>query len=286
MPANYRAEIVALFGQPVDENPTGVMQEAAFAALGLPWRYITLEVAPGELPAAIAGAKAMGFRGFNLTIPHKVAAIPHLDALSVEADAIGAVNTVRREGEHWIGENTDGKGFLRALRDDAQIDPRGKRIVLLGAGGAARAIAAELLLAEAAALTVVNRGEARGRRMVEDLAGRLGGNVTFAGWGTGEYTIPPDTHILVNATSAGLFPAVDEMPQVNLSAASPDMLVADAVFNPAETKLLRAARLRGHPTLDGLSMLAYQGVIGFEMWTGRPAPEKVMKAALAQELVK
>ncbi|GAB4358070.1 MAG: hypothetical protein OHK0021_02350 [Bryobacter sp.] len=141
MAAGYRAELVALFGCPVDENPTGAMQEAAFRACGLNWRYLTMEVRPADLGNAMAGAKAMGIRGLNLTIPHKVAVIPYLDALSVEADLVGAVNTVRREGEHWIGENTDGKGFLRGLREDAGLDVRGKRAVILGAGGAARAIA-------------------------------------------------------------------------------------------------------------------------------------------------
>ena len=166
---NFKAELVACFGQPVAENPTGVMQEAAFAAAGLPWRYLTIEVAPGGLVDAVRGARAMGFRGFNCTIPHKVAVLPLLDELSKEARIIGAVNTVRREGDRFIGENTDGKGFLRGLTHDAGMDPRGKRVVLLGAGGAARAIATELLLAGVEELIVVNRSVERAAPMVEDL---------------------------------------------------------------------------------------------------------------------
>src|SRR5579864_3577025 len=126
MSANFKAELVACFGQPVAENPTGVMQEAAFSALGLNWRYLTVEVPPARLRDAITGVRALGMRGANLTIPHKVAVIPFLDEIAPDAAVIGAVNTVRREGERLVGENTDGKGFLRGLRQDAGMDPRGK----------------------------------------------------------------------------------------------------------------------------------------------------------------
>ena len=127
------------------------MQEAAFAAAGLNWRYITLRVAAADLPAAVAGLRAMNFQGINLTIPHKVAILSLLDEVAPDAALIGAVNTVRRAGDRLIGENTDGKGFLRSIRDDAGIDPAGKRVVFLGAGGAARAMTVELALAGCAA---------------------------------------------------------------------------------------------------------------------------------------
>lgn len=283
MPADYKAELVGVLGQPVAENPTGAMQEAAFAAAGLNWRYLTMEVPPAQLARAVEGLRALGFRGFNLTIPHKVAVMPYLDDVAAEARMIGAVNTVRREGDRFIGENTDGKGFLRGLRLDAGVDPRGKRVVVLGAGGAARAIATEIGLAEAGEITVVNRSEARGRAMTEDLRRNLACPIRLLPW-NGTYTAPEGIDILVNATSIGLFPDVHSMPPVDLAHASAGMLVCDAVFNPAETRLLAAARERGLPTLDGLSMLVYQGVIGFEIWTGRTAPEQVMKAALREAL--
>src|SRR5579859_5371875 len=146
---DFAAELVACLGDPVRENPTGVMQEAAFAALELNWRYLTIEVPPAKLRDAITGVRALGMRGCNLTIPHKVAVMPLLDEIAVDAALIGAVNTVRREGERLIGKNTDGKGFLRGLRLDAARDPRGMRVVVLGAGGAARAIVTELALAGA-----------------------------------------------------------------------------------------------------------------------------------------
>lgn len=283
MAANYRAELVGVFGQPVAENPTGVMQEAAFQAAGLNWRYITVEVPPERLGDAMTGLRAFGVRGVNLTIPHKVAVIPFLDELSREARIIGAVNTVRCDGGTLIGENTDGKGFLRGVRDDAQVDPKGKRAVLLGAGGAARAIATELLLAGVEDLLVVNRGVERGERMVADLKRSTGGPVRFQPW-TGVYRAPGGISLLVNATSIGLYPDADAMPPVGLEGADAAMLVADAVFNPAETRLLRYARERGLPVLDGLSMLVYQGVIGFKMWTGQDPDEALMKQALKDAL--
>jgi len=278
---NFKAELVACFGQPVAENPTGVMQEAAFAAAGLAWRYLTIEVAPEGLGDAVRGARAMGWRGFNCTIPHKVAVIPFLDELSREARIIGAVNTVRREGNRFIGENTDGRGFFRGLTQDAGMDPKGKRVVLLGAGGAARAIATELLLAGVEEIVVVNRSSERSAPMVDDL--QKHGPIRFVPWRV-SYDVSPETDLLVNATSLGLYPNVDWMPDVDLSRAR--CLVADAVFNPPVTKFLAAAQARGLRTLDGLTMLVYQGVIGFEMWTGAKADEAVMKQTLLAAMVK
>ena len=283
MAANYQAELVGVFGQPVAENPTGVMQEAGFASAGLNWRYLNFEVPPDKLEAAMQALDTLGMRGINLTIPHKVAVIEHLDELSPEARAIGAVNTVRIEGGKKIGENTDGKGFLRGVRTDAGMDPKGKRVVMLGAGGAARAIGTELVLAGAAELLVVNRSVERGSTMVADLQSATGGSVVFEQW-RGTFAVPDDCDLFVNATSIGLYPDVDAMPPVDLSGAREDMLVADAVFNPPETRLLATAKAHGLPTLDGLSMLVYQGVIAFEMWTGKSPDEAAMKTALKEAL--
>lgn len=279
---NYKSELVAVFGQPVAENPTGVMQEAGFSASGLDWRYLTIEVSPENLAAAVLGARVMGFRGFNLTIPHKVAVMQHLDAISPKALMIGAVNTVRREGDALIGENTDGNGFLRGLRTDAEVDPSGKRVVILGAGGAARAIATELALARASQITIVNRSSARGLTMTGELQAQVQTEVKYVEW-RGTYQVPSDIDVLVNATSIGLFPDVTAMPDVDLSVTR--AVVCDVVFNPPVTPFLRAARQRGLRILDGLSMLVYQGVTGFELWTGRRAPERVMKDALRRALL-
>lgn len=276
---NLRHELVGAFGDPIDENPTGIMQEAAFEALGLQWRYQLLHVTAENLPAAVKGVRALGFRGFNCTIPHKVAVMAHLDEIAPDAQKIGAVNTVRRDGDRLIGENTDGKGFLRGLREGMGVDPAGKRIVILGAGGAARAIAVELALAGAAELTIYNRSRERGEAMHRDLVAATGASATLHGWDS-TVAITPEVDILVNATSIGLYPNVDDMPAVSLDAAGSHLLVCDVIPNPPETPFIKAAQSRGLKTLNGLSMLVYQGVIGFEMWTGHKAPEEVMKKAL------
>lgn len=283
MSANYQAELVVLFGQPVAENPTVVMQEAAFQARGLNWRYLNIEISPEDLADAMRGVRVFGVRGMNLTIPHKIAVMQYLDEISPSAQIIGAVNTVKREGDKLIGENTDGKGFLMGIREDAGMDPAGQRVVMLGAGGAARAIGTELLLAGTQKLTVVNRSVGRGEELVQRLRAQTGGEVDFVAW-DGTYAVAGDVDLFVNATSIGLYPDVDAMPDVDLSAARAGMLVCDVIPNPPHTPLLRAAEARGLPTLDGLAMLVYQGMIGFEFWTGQPAPQPVMTDALKAAL--
>ena len=274
--AGFRQELVALFGQPVEENPTQAMMEAAFAAAGLDWRYLTIEVAPESLADAVRGARALGLRGFNCTIPHKVAVVEHLDRLSEAATLIGAVNTVVRVGEELAGENTDGAGFLAALR--SRRDPAGTRAVILGAGGAARAIAVELALAGAAALTVVSRGARRGRELGAALAGPVG-ELSVVELGAG-YRVPAETDLVVNATSIGLFPDVDAEVPLDLAEVAGRALVADVIPNPPETRLLREAAALGCETLDGLEMLVEQGRIGFRLWTGVEPDAEIMRDAL------
>jgi shikimate dehydrogenase len=279
MSTNYRADLVGVFGHPVAENPTCVMLDAAFKQLGLDWRYLTIEVKPAALPEAIRGIRAMGFKGINLTIPHKVAVMPLLDSIADDARLIGAVNTVRREGDRFIGENTDGKGFLRGVRDEAGIDPKGAHIVLLGAGGAARAIAVECALAGVDRITIVNRSAERGAALTDHLTQNLKAAARFVPW-RGEFAAGKDTDILVNATSIGLFPDGDTMPLVRLDGLRQTCLVCDVIPNPPDTRFVKTARAQGHKTLTGLPMLVNQGAIGFKMWTGLDAPERVMRAAL------
>jgi shikimate dehydrogenase len=221
---NFKQELTACFGQPVAENPTQVMVEAAYRHHGLAWRYLTIEVTPAALGDAVRGVRAMGFAGFNCTIPHKVAVIPHLDGLGESASLMGAVNCVVRRGDKLIGENTDGKGFVTALGE--LTDPAGKRVVMFGAGGAARAIGVELALAGAISITIVNRGPARGWELAELLAERTKVAVDFVPW-QGEFWIPAGTDVVVNATSIGLFPDVDARLALELDSLKPNMIVAD-----------------------------------------------------------
>lgn len=279
--ASYKHELVGAFGDPIAENPTGVMQEAAFAALGLPWRYQLIQVHRGDLEAAIDGIRAMNFQGINLTIPHKVEVLKYLDEVSPDAALMGAVNTVRRAGDRLIGENTDGKGFLRSLREDAGLDPAGKRVVVLGAGGAARAVTVELALAGAAHITLVNRTPGRGQELAALLNQKTPVKADFVPW-EGTYALPMDTDVLVNATSIGLYPNVNDRPDVAYATITPNMTVCDVIPNPPRTPFLKEAEARGARALDGLGMLVYQGAIAFQMWTGVEAPVDVMRRALEE----
>ncbi len=276
----FRQELVGLFGQPVDENPTQAMIEAGFAAAGLDWRYLTIEVAPGHLEDAVRGARAMGLRGFNCTIPHKVAVVEHLDRLERSAELIGAVNCVVRRGDELVGENTDGAGFLEAVR--RRRDPAGSRVVLLGAGGAARAIGVELLLAGAASLTIVNRSAERGRELGALLDGVESPTDVGVEPLAGGFRVPADADLVVNATSIGLYPDVDAVVPLALDDVTGRALVADVVPNPPETRFLRVAAELGCETLDGLGMLVEQGRIGFELWTGVEPDVEAMRDALRQ----
>lgn len=259
-------------------NPTVAMVEAAFNHHSLAWRYVNMEVAPEDLAAAVKGAKALGFRGFNLSIPHKVTVIPLLDGLGESAAVMGAVNcVVRREGL-FIGENTDGKGFLKSLK--AVVDPRGKAVVLLGAGGASRAIAVELALAGVDQIIVVNRSRERAEELVTLLQERLHCKAHWVPW-TSDYALPSITDILINGTSIGLYDA-SACPAIELASLRPELVVADVIFNPARTRLLEEATQRGCRTVDGLGMLVNQGVIGIEYWTGiEPDPQVMRRALLA-----
>ena len=282
---NFKQELVGCFGFPVSENPTQAMIEPAFRDMDLDWRYLTLEVKPEDLPAAVAGARAFGFQGFNCTIPHKVAVIEHLDGLGKSAELMGAVNCVVNRDGKLIGENTDGKGFVSSFRDLA--DPAGKSLLLLGAGGAARAIGVEMALAGVRKITLVNRSEERGRELEklfsEKLNDAVGGGleIEYHNW-DGDFAIPEGTDIVVNATSIGLFPDVDARIPLDIDTLTADMVVADVIPNPPTTRLVRDAREKGCQVIDGLGMLVAQGVIGIEYWTGQSPDPAVMRRGLEE----
>jgi len=281
MEKSYRAELTACLGDPVDGNPTGVMEEAAFAAKKLNWRYLTIQVKKGDLPPAFSGLKAMGFRGFNLTMPHKLDIIPMLDELTEAASIIGAVNTVIERNGRWIGENTDGKGFVTALKL-AGVDPAGKTFTILGAGGAARAISVECALAGAKAITIINRNEARGRELAALIAEKTTAESRYLHWEPA-MTVPTDTEILINATCVGLHPNVTDKPDLDYTTITDRMVVSDVVFNPVDPVFLQEARAHGAKTISGIGMLVQQGALNFTLWTGEDAPVDVMYQTLEQE---
>ena len=281
MEKSYRAELVGVFGCPVEENPTGVMEEAAFAQMGLDYRYLTIRVEEGNLKTAMEAVKAFQMKGINLTIPHKVEVLKYLDELSPAAGIIGAVNmVVNRDGKLW-GENTDGKGFLLSLEQEG-VTAEGKNIVILGAGGAARAIAVEMALAGAAKIWIVNRGVKRGEELTSLLREKTRTQAEYIKW-EGALKLPAETDIVVQATSIGLYPDVQEKPDVDYDTVTDKMVVSDVVFNDPHTLFLQEAEKRGAKTINGLGMLVNQGARNFTLWTGVEAPVEVMTKTLKRE---
>lgn len=276
---NFLSQITGSFAQPCAENPTVAMVEAAYQHHKMDWRYINCEVAPADLGDAVRGARAMGWAGFNCSLPHKVAVIEHLDGLGESAAIIGAVNCAVRRGDQLIGENTDGKGFLDSLRE--KIDPNGKSLVMFGAGGAARAIGVETALAGVTSVSVVNRSPERGQELVDLLNDKTPTDAQLVEW-SGDYAIPEGTDIVINATSIGLYPGVNETLDIDLDTLEPNTIVADVIPNPPRTRLIRDAESRGCTVIDGLGMLVNQGVIGIKYWSGIDVEPGVMREKLEQ----
>ncbi len=282
MSKNYRAELTGVFGDPVDGNPTGVMEEAGYEALGLNYRYITMKVTKDGFPDAMKAVRALNMRGVNLTMPHKITVLPWLDELSRAAAIIGAVNTVVvREDGTLFGENTDGKGFVEAL-GQAGESADGRHVTILGAGGAARAIAVECALAGAVKVTIINRTISRAEELAALIREKTPAESMALTWESG-MAVPADTDILINATSIGLAPDSDAFPEIDYDTVTDKMVVSDVVFNPSFTRFLEEAGKRGAKTVSGLGMLACQGARNFTLWTGKEAPLKIMEDKLRKE---
>lgn len=280
---NYRAELTGVFGDPVDDNPTGVVEEAAFAAKNLNYRYLTIKVLPEDLETAMKSVRIFNMRGINLTMPHKIKVLPYLDELSPAAEIIGAVNTVIHKEGKLYGENTDGKGFVTALKETGEsLD--GKNVTILGAGGAARAIAVECALNGAKHIAVVNRNAEKEQELASLLNKNTDAKAEFVFWDK-EVKIPEGTEILINATSVGFSPDVNSRPDIDYNTVFEDMCVCDVVFNPAETLFLKAAEEKGAKTVNGLGMLVQQAALNFTLWTGEEAPVEIMREALKREFV-
>lgn len=277
--ARFLRPITGSFSTPAGENPTVAIVEAAYRHHGLDARYLNCEVASDALGDAVRGARAMGWLGFNCSLPHKVAVLEHLDMVAESAQLIGAVNCVVRRGDLLVGENTDGKGFLASLA--TVVDPAGQDVLLLGAGGAARAIAVEVALAGAASLTVVNRDRGRGMSLAGLVEARTPADARYLAWDE-PVRVPEGVGVVVNATSVGMAPDVTAMPELVMDTLTPGVVVADVIPNPARTGLLRAAERRGCTTLDGVGMLVNQAVVAVEMWTGVSADPDVMRRAYEQ----
>lgn len=272
--------LFGVIGMPVAGNPTQEMIEAAFTAAGVDARYVSLEVEPAALTDAVRGIRALGFEGIHVTVPHKVAVVPLLDRVTEAARLAGAVNCVKRENDLFVGENTDGKGFVDSLRE--VLDPNGTVAVVIGAGGAARAIAAELALAKASRILIANRSEDKAADIAGTIRAQTGVPCEPSAL-TDPWTIPRDAQIVVQATTVGMADPKASVP-VDWSQASGDAIVADVVIAAAPTAFLRGAREHGHRILDGLGMLVEQAVIGFRWWIGIEPDRSAMRGALEREL--
>jgi shikimate dehydrogenase len=277
VPVRGTTRVVGVFGYPVRHSASPPMHNAAFKARGLDWVYVPFEVAPENLGVALAGVRALGMAGVNVTVPLKEQVAPFLDEVTERARLIGSVNTVVNENGRLSGDSTDGPGFLAAL-GEAGVEAAGRKVVVLGAGGSARAVVHAL--AEAGAQVVVaNRTPERARAMAERFAS------------VGRIDTAPLTEealreslrgaaALVNTTSAGMHPQENEMPPVPVDALEPPLFVSDLIYNPAETRLLALARARGCRVQNGVEMLVQQGAVAFHLWTGIKPPVAVMRAAV------
>jgi len=254
--------------------------EAAFRALNLNYRYNTTLVYPADLETAIKALKAFNMKGANITIPHKVEVIKYLDHLTETAELMGAVNTIFIKDGETYGENTDGKGFITSVHENG-VEVKGRRIVVFGAGGAARAMTIELARAGVSHIAIVNRGRERGEALVDLLNNKTSAKAEFILWDK-TYPIPKETNIVINATSIGMYPD-PARPDMDYSTLLDSMIVCDAVHNPPQTPFLIEAANRGCKTLDGFSMIVNQATISFKIWTGLDAPIDVMKNALTRE---
>jgi shikimate dehydrogenase len=302
--------LLALLASHVGGNPTQYMFERAFAHHDLDWRYLTFEIEPESLGDAVRGLRALGFRGAHCADPYKQAVLPCLDRTTETAAMVGSVNLIFRDDagsglkcnnlpnsketlhdsprnleNALVGENTEGKGVVQAIR--AVADPAGKHVVLLGAGRVARAVAIELAAAGAAGITVVNRTESRASELVALMAGKFATPISAVAW-QGNYAVPPETDILIHAIGLGSdvgkgWDAGKVVIPLLLDSLRPELLVADAAIEP-RTWLLDEAAHRGCKTVDGLSMFIEQVAIGFQLWTGVDADRQVLHDAVEEFL--
>jgi len=277
-----KTRICGIIGDPIEHSMSPAMHNAAFRALGLDYAYLPFRVRREELQNAVAGLRALNVVGLNVTIPHKVAVMSFLDKLDPLAERMGAVNTIVNDDGRLTGYNTDAPGFLQAMRSK-NIEPEGKNIVILGAGGASKGISF-ILAGAGASLAILNRTLSRAEELATQVSQICQRRVKAVALNEKNMARALDgADILVNTTSVGMVPGVEQTP-VPAALLKPHLVVFDIVYNPLETRLLREAKAAGARTIDGLDMLVGQGALAFEKWTGQKAPLAVMKQAAVKAL--
>ena len=282
---NGKTRVCGLFGFPVEHSFSPAMHNAAYRKLGLNWVYVPCSVRPDCLEQAVQGITALDLAGVNVTVPHKQNVIALLDELDPAARVIGAVNTIVNVDGRLVGYNTDGQGFIRSLENEANFTPRGKSALILGAGGAARAVVIALAFAGLDSLYITNRTPERAEDLARDVSRACQVEAQVLPWGQ---QLPEDqvsrVDLVVQTTSIGMSPWVDRAPEFPFAALHPGQLVCDLVYNPEKPLFLQQAAARGAKTLNGLGMLLYQGVLAFELWTSLPAPVEIMRETLLRQL--
>ncbi|NPV87197.1 MAG: shikimate dehydrogenase [Anaerolineae bacterium] len=288
-----RTQLTGLIGWPVEHSLSPAMQNAAFSEAGLNWCYVPLPTPPEKLEDALRGLVALGFRGVNVTIPHKQAVIPLLDSVSPNARALGAVNTIffqrTADGKtHMYGENTDEEGFIDALHRVGVHFGSSDSAIIVGAGGAARAVLSSLMKMNLKEVYVLNRNEERARLLVQELTAAQDTATTevhaLALSDDALVELAQTASLLVNATPVGTMPNVDKSVWPDKAPVPGHLVVFDLVYNPRSTRLLQQARASLARGVDGLEMLVQQGALAFEFWTGKPAPVQTMRAACLERL--
>lgn len=277
-----RTRVVAVLGYPVEHSRSPAMHNAAFEALGLDYRYVAFTVAPTALREAVRGLRALGVVGANVTIPLKELVMPFLDEVSTDARIIGAVNTIVCRDGRLIGHNTDARGFLRSLREDTGVTVKGGRFLVVGAGGAARAVAVGLAMSGARAVVVANRSVSRAHGMVRRLR-RLFPAVEWLGRSLAALPSARTVRAVIQCTSVGMRP--EDSSPVPLAWLDPGVAVYDLIYHP-RTALMREAQTIGAPCAGGLGMLLHQGALAVTLWTGRRPPIAVMRRALVRSVRK
>ena len=277
-----KTRLCGVIGDPIEHTMSPAIHNAAFIQMGLDYIYIPFHVKEEELGKAIDGMRALNIRGLNVTLPHKVTIIPFLDELDSLAEKIGAVNTVTNDEGVLKGFNTDASGFLQALLEGG-IEPKGKRVVVLGGGGASRAIS--FILAERGThLVILNRRLERAVELAGKLSKTFSKEVKALGLVVDNLAqVLGETDILINTTSVGMSPNISETP-VPSNLLRPDLIVSDIVYNPIKTRLLREAEEAGAKTINGVDMFVWQGALSFERWTGVKAPVELMREEAIKEL--
>ncbi|MBO6178083.1 MAG: shikimate dehydrogenase [Selenomonadaceae bacterium] len=279
---NGATKLLGIIGCPVAHSMSPVMQNAALEDANLNYVYVPLEVSRDSLKEAVTGLRAANFRGWNVTIPHKSAIMPLLDKISDDAKMLGAVNTVVNDNGKLFGYNTDVTGFLAGLQE-ANFNAAGKKVCVIGAGGAARAVLWGLLKEKAGNIVVAVRDKAKGLSFIGGFTAYK--NLSVCDFSEDEYKNALKTaDLIVNTTPLGMYPNVDEMPCVDFSLLRDDALVYDVIYTPAETKLLRTAKEHNLKTQNGETMLVMQGVAAFSLLTGSEPNEKLMKQVIKKYL--